>query len=249
MLCDLLGQPRKIQGIGLVYPILITDYEKFSQYSWILKYSKESVYDCEYETNLEAVIFGEIEDNVIDILYELGYDDNKIIRYKINCIMMVMAMSLKLKDNEIVYDGEKFLIKNNIIIDKNNYDEFRIVVMEQNLIPKKVSYGSETIENLMKEVREVHKRKNGGDNITIEDVISTIRIKTGNSYNMLAQETYYQIMSDFMRIHQISSHEDMVAFACVVGTKGVTIPNLSGGIELIPEEDKGLLKKFGGTLI
>lgn len=243
MFTDIFGLPRELKNVGKIYPIKMCDYLEFCNYSWILRYEKAHTYvKDENITNFEAVIYREFNCEAIN-----NFKGNDLIKIKIYAIGQIIRLTLHqepkfdFEKNEFTINGKK--------INKNNYDEFRKIVMEQNLIVKEKIYKSKEIEQWFKKARKTKDREEKNNNIGFEEIVSTVRAKTGNTYEELLQETYYQLMTDFMRINEVVNHEDTVIFASQVGTNKIKINPISKKLTLVQEDpDKALVKEFKSLL-
>lgn len=241
---DIFGLPRLMDNVGYIYPVKMKDYLGFCNYSWILRYEKAHTYvKSEEISNFEAIIYRNFRCDLLE-----GFEGNNLIKVKIYAIGQIIKIVLK-EEPRFDFEKNEFLLSNNRKINKNNYDEFRSIVMEQNLIMKEKIYKSKELEQWFEKAKKTKEKENKNSNVDFEDIVSTIKNKTGCTYDELLNETYYQLITDFMRVIEISNHEDAVIFASQVGTDKIKIEPISKKIKLMQEDpDESLKKKFNSLL-
>lgn len=234
---DIFGLPRQCRGIGDIYPILLKDYALFSNYSWILRYDKRHTYTTSDDvTTLEAILFKNFNCDILE-----GLSGNDLVKYKVFTLQGVIEMVTKdvveysFQDNCYYIGKEK-----DKVLGSYNYDDFRQIVMEQNLIHAEKFYKSKLVEQWMKKAKEARARKSDGMNF--EDIVTTIKVFTNCKFNEIYEETYYQVMSTFMRISEIKNYDTSVIFASQVGTDKVPIESFAKPLKLLESNDDNLLK-------
>lgn len=240
---DIFNLPRIVKGVGEVYPVLLKDYMNFMQVAWILKYNKKHTYTEDEEiSTLEAILFKDFSCSELKDI-----NGNDAVRYKAYCIKRLIEIVCK-DTVEVDFQDKCFYIgkAKERCVNEFNYDVFRKVVMEQNLIQEEKIYKSKLFAQWMQDAKELN-RKNGS-NREIDDIISTIRIYTGASYNEIAQQTYYQIMTDFCRIQKFKEYELTALFASQHGTKNISIVDYTESLGLRKDQDDGLTMKIGEVL-
>jgi len=240
MFHDIFGLPRELNNVGKVYPIRMKDYLEFCNYSWILKFEKAHTYvKSEEISNFEAIIYREFECDLIK-----GFEGNDLIKLKIYALGQIIRLTIH-EEPKFDFSKNQFILSNNKKIDRDNYDEFRNIVMEQNLITKEKIYKSKELEQIFKKARKAKEKESGEGELGFDEIVSVVRVKTGNTYEELLQETYYQLMTDFLRINEIVNHEDTIIFASQVGTDKIKINSISKKITLMQEDpDETYIKKF-----
>nr|DAW63518.1 MAG TPA: hypothetical protein [Caudoviricetes sp.] len=236
---DIFNLPRIVKGVGEVYPVLLKDYMNFMQVAWILKYNKKHTYTEDEEiSTLEAILFKDFSCSELKDI-----NGNDAVKYKAYCIKCLIEIVCK-DIVEVNFQDKCFYIgkTKEKCVNKFNYDVFRKVVMEQNLIQEEKFYKSKIVAKKMADAREVRSRKQG--NIQFEDIISTIKNFSGVSYETIYKQSYYQTITDFSRIRNIKEHDLTVLFASQFGTKQVKIVDFSCDLELMKDSSKESIKRF-----
>lgn len=235
---DIFNLPRIVKGVGEVYPVLLKDYMNFMQVAWILKYNKKHTYTEDEEiSTLEAILFKDFSCSELKDI-----NGNDAVKYKAYCIKCLIEIVCK-DIVEVNFQDKCFYIgkTKEKCVNEFNYDVFRKVVMEQNLIQEEKFYKSKIVAKKMADAREVRSRKQG--NIQFEDIISTIKNFSGVSYKEIYKQSYYQTITDFSRIRNIKEHDLTVLFASQFGTKQVKIVDFSCNLELMKDNSKESIKR------
>lgn len=235
---DIFNLPRIVKGVGEVYPVLLKDYMNFMQVAWILKYNKKHTYTEDEEiSTLEAILFKDFSCSELKDI-----NGNDAVKYKAYCIKCLIEIVCK-DIVEVNFQDKCFYIgkTKEKCVNEFNYDVFRKIVMEQNLIQEEKFYKSKLVAKKMADAREVRNRKQG--NIQFEDIISTIKNFSGVSYEDIYKQSYYQTITDFSRIRNIKEHDLTVLFASQFGTKQVKIVDFSCNLELMKDNSKESIKR------
>lgn len=116
----------------------------------------------------------------------------------------LLKIITKAKKIFIDYKGENVHIKNDdsdFILNKNNFYEFRSIVMNQNLL-----YEPIVTPDLMsqKYIDIDMKRKFGNDEIDLESVVAFVSINTGKD---VSEYTYYRLKADSSMIQRIMNYQ------------------------------------------
>lgn len=196
---NMLNLPIHIKDYGYIYPVKLKNWDKF-------------------EINLNPIILGKDhiplnidgDFSLLDRLFALGRQDQSVFE---NMCKVFNIVSNSQKYELIVGDKDYlFINENNQIIDRENYDEIRRVILYQNILFEPKIYKNPTIKKWAEKVL-ITRAKNAPD-ITLEDKISTISVFTGKHYWDLAEYTMYQINYDFGRIRKIKNYDTQtIAFA------------------------------------
>jgi len=200
---NILGKPKVIEGVGSIYPIKVKDYEEFTDYAKILYVSIKH--------------FESIPDNLklLDVIYSncihLGYEnyDNFI---ESMCKLFELVTN---QDVSFFYDSKTygFMIGTDGLINSDNYEKIRSIIMSQNIIFEQKIYKTKVMNDWAEKVMKA-KQKNA-PNITFEDIISTVSVSCGKNYWDLENYTIYQLYSDYYRFRKIQDYESSVQYKCV----------------------------------
>lgn len=255
-------KPQTIIGIGEVYPVKLYLYNEFKELSakymlagrkWltnICKYPKgEYILDffvknaLMFESFKIGIIADEIKDqvNVIDELDMIRYDIEEMCR--LFAITLNNEVEFELLDitNEMV--DYRFKIKGtNNFITKFNYEQYRELVMEQNILFEPLTSpsekGNEVIQNAIRVLSK------NGVSMDLMSVCSAVSTYKGVSDEELQEYTYYRLMYDFETINRINNNL-IYAMFMAQGSKEAKLTYLGENVDLNKNPYDGLLRRNG----
>jgi hypothetical protein len=159
----ILAQPDYMEGIGNIYPIKLKDYDKFQECSKLLYISKGNFIECD-NIPLLALIFIYFE--------QLGLTEEELVISLENLFSLVLKETVKLKTDEKTVWFE--INNSDNIINFNNYDVLRSVIMKQNLMHEPKIYKTKLMNQWAEKALKA-KQKNA-PKITLEDIVSTVSV-------------------------------------------------------------------------
>lgn len=255
-------KPQTIIGIGEIYPIKLYNYNEFKELSakymlagrkWltnICKYPKdEYILDFFIKNALmfESFKIGIISDEIKEQIKAISEID--MVKYDIGEMCNLFSMTI---NKEVIFelldissDGVidyRFKIDDENFITKFNYEEYREMVMEQNILFEPLTSpsakGNEVIQNAIKVLS-----KNGAsqDLMSICSAVSTYK---GIDDSELQEYTYYRLMYDFETINRINNNL-IYAMFMAQGSKEAQLTYLGESIILNKNPYEGLLKRNG----
>jgi hypothetical protein len=182
------------------------------------------------------------------------YNKNEIIRYSIKEMEYLFEMVLH---KQVKFDGtyeNKVLRDYRFIIDdddkkninKFNFDAFKKIVMEQNLLFEPLTSPSEVGNMLIQQAMESRMMKNG-DSGDLEAICSVVSVGKHISDKELMEYTYYRLIYDFTTINRIEGNR----FAFLLrsqGSESAEITDLSHSIDLNINPYDNLLQKQDHSL-
>ena len=257
-------KPQPLDGVGDIYPIKIAEYSIFKEYAskYLLAGRKWLANICKYpkdEYILDFFVKNALMMEVIEVSgneFEEGSNitevlkSDELLKYKISEMEEMFSMTLKkavkfellsvIDDAVIDYrfqigEGDKY-------ITKFNFENYREVVMEQNLLFEPLTSpserGNEAIQNAIKVLS-----KNGVTQDLIS-VCSTVSTYKGVSDEELQEYTYYRLMCDFETINRINNNI-IYAMFMAQGSKDAEITYLGEVINVSKNPYEGLLKRNG----
>ena len=255
-------KPQTIIGIGKVYPVKLYLYNEFKELSakymlagrkWltnICKYPKgEYILDffvknaLMFESFKIGIIADEIKDqvNVIDELDMIRYDIEEMCR--LFAITLNNEVEFELLDitNEMV--DYRFKIKGtNNFITKFNYEQYRELVMEQNILFEPLispsEKGNEVIQNAIRVLSK------NGVSMDLMSVCSAVSTYKGITDEELQEYTYYRLMYDFETINRINNNL-IYAMFMAQGSKEAKLTYLGENVNLNKNPYDGLLRRNG----
>lgn len=188
---NLFGEPKFVEGIGDVYPIQLSDWTIFNFYSPVIQLRLE-----QFENRTDDM-------TLFDCLIREGKKDQRIL------IMLKEALHMILKVEDIAFgesDGQhRFVYGEEYEINRENYDEFRKVVMEQNLMIEPKIYKNKLMQKWAEMALKARSSK--GIEMTFEDKITTLAAWDGNKPTFYKDYTYYQFEAMFQRMCQFKNFD------------------------------------------
>ena len=262
-------KPTNIEGIGDIHPIRLGEIEKFNKLSPkylavgrkyltnIFKYPQKD-YMLDFFV-FNAYIIGELEKAINDdrctteekMEFEARLNvlnANPQNKYSINEMTELFSMTLNKEvtfelygvseDNTIDY---VFKIEDNNSITKYNFEEYRSIVMAQNIIFEPLTSPSKEGNDIIQNAIEVLNKNSG--KFDLQSVCSVVSVYKGISDTELYGYTYYRLMMDFETINRINGNMFSAIFMSV-GSKDAEIVNLAEYIDLDNNPYKGLISKY-----
>ena len=207
MIDNIFNRSKFIDGIGHIHPIQMKHYDTFMNMANILtiSYNHFDVKD-EYKNEVK----------LLDLLvYQFAQLPNKYETFEMMCKLLSIILRKKVR---YYFEEEPFLFyfysenkkkELDSIITRDNYDELRLVIMEQNLLFEPKVYKNKVKQEWAEMVLK-SRAKNSVD-MDIEDMITTIAVISGKNYWDLEKYTIYQIKSEFARINKLMSFKTNLA--------------------------------------
>lgn len=255
-------KPQTVIGIGEIYPIKLYIYNEFKELSakymlagrkWltnICKYPKEEyILDFFVKNALmfESFKIGIISDEIKEQIKAISEID--MVKYDISEMCHLFSMTL---NKEVLFelidiseDGVidyRFKIDDKNFITKFNYEEYREIVMEQNILFEPLTSpsakGNEVIQNAISVLS-----KNGTSQDLIS-VCSTVSTYKGVEDKELQEYTYYRLMYDFETVNRINNNL-IYAMFMAQGSKEAQLTYLGEGVLLNKNPYDGLLRRNG----
>lgn len=209
---NILGSPVTVEGVGDLFPVKVKDYEEFQLCSYPLYYSKAHFKNTEQFSLLDLIIYGIRDDNVILSLERL--------------FSLVMKKEVFFVSAENQYG---FLIDEDHAINASNYEQVRQTIMKQNILHEQKVYENPLVQQWAEKVMAA--RAKSSNNLTLEDMITTVSVYKGLSYVEIADMTYYQLYADFQRIGKFKGYDTSIQMVCA-GAKDVKVESYADSLEM-----------------
>lgn len=189
---DVLGQPKEVENLGKVYPVTLDKYEDFMTHAQILQYTKKHFHaDLQEFTLFELAVSQLISAGALDSF-----------KY------MLFLVTDKEWHFYNAQNEQYMFISDDSVLNNKNFDEFRDVVMKQNLMYEDRVFKSPMLKRWADKVLDA-RSKNGAD-VTLEDIVGVVHIFTGVPYHEIAQYTLYQLKYTFQRVIKLEAHRASV---------------------------------------
>lgn len=173
---------------------------------------------------------------------------NVIKSYSINGVEneIFTMLEMLLKKKVTLVSNQIAILDNGIItgfINKDNFDEFREVVMRNNLLYKPLIGFNKVSNDVIQKTIEA--KSNKGKHSSIESILATISVNKNISDEELQEYTRYRTMADFTAITR--QHFNQFYFVMKsVGCEGIEINDLSEEMSLYNNPYDGILQKHNG---
>lgn len=221
---------------------------------------KTEIGDCEflkvkdyptYLLDIQTIALG--KSRIINMFNELNKDGslsnliNKLNTYNLFEIVEVIP-DIYNSYNSIFMRvfGSEDIVKN---INSENFDSIRNLILDMNCIKVEEINPNQEIQRAIERSKRVKNRE--GENLTFEDMSSSIVAFSGKSYSDLNEMTIYQFYMTYFRIAQIKNYDTSTLFATVSSEK-INIESWSKHIDLFAEEKHSIshdeFKKTTGSV-
>lgn len=209
---SILGLPTSVDDVGKVYPIQVKDYEDFQECSYPLYYSKAHFKNTDQFSLLDLIVYGLRDENITKALERL--------------FSLILKKEVFFVSTEDQYG---FLIDEEHAINGSNYDLVRQTIMKQNIMHEQKVYENPLVQQWAEKVMAA--RAKNSSNLTLEDMITTVSVYKGLSYEEISEMTYYQLYADFNRIGKFKGYDTSIQMICA-GAKDVKIESYTDPLDL-----------------
>jgi hypothetical protein len=235
-LSDIRGLPVYFEGVGNVYPILMEDYDEFHEVCSPLYISKG--------------FFNEVDIPLLSLVF-ISYPEIETTEL-IDKFCRLFSLVLRKEVTTRINPEDSALIgfcAESCFISNHNYEELRLLIMKQNLLKERKIYKNKLVAEWAELARKAKERNQ--PKISIEDIVTTVKVSQGLTYEQIFSSTIYQLYSEFYRIRKIKDFDKSVLYS-TVSTEKVNIPDFAEELESLYGEDEDLfvnsdkLSKFNG---
>lgn len=247
-LSNIFQKPRKLHSVGEIHPVLMKDFDEFMDNANIISYTYDHFSLDEIALMLDI---SKEELKLLDLI-TLVSKETDTYEQTFDNLCKVLSIVLR-KEVKFTYGhtGVCFYDNNSFLVDRDNYDDVRTIIMEQNLIFMPKVYKDKLAQEWANKV--LAQRAKNGINITIEDMVTTIAVVSGKHYWELENYSIYQIKAEFARIGKDKAYHTNVAYQCA-GAEKITIEHYAENTDMYknPYDDvfksKDKLKNIGNAL-
>jgi|GEM_PF-2022958 len=203
----MMDEPCYLDNLGYIYPIKVKDYMKFSKYIKYIVFTKKHL-DLQSDISLLEGLL---------LLNIMSIESNKQTDEYYKCISelemlfsMVTRKDIKIKDiDELVFVDDKITT----VIDKNNFDTFRKIILNQNLLQEPKIY-DDPYQAKWIEKAKIAKMKDSHV-VDIGEIMTIVSCGTGKSYDVIKNQNILQLYSDYYRLTQVANYEAITLFKTV----------------------------------
>lgn len=214
MLNNILGLPSKVGEID-VYPITILEWNEFEKIApkfllygdRFLKYKLKAPKDVKLFDFLVTLISQDVVNTPDGEVCTTLKDFERMFSMVLHKDVQLMYSS-KTKSWLLKFDGGW--------IDRENYNDFRKVIMEMNLIHEPVIAPNEFSQKILDDA--IKSMSKGGEKVDLEAMIVYVTTFMGMKPNEFIQMTYYQLRAKFEMCQRIQT-SDAIHIYRSVGAK------------------------------
>lgn len=205
-----------------VYPVQVKLWNRFQNYISLFMFSKEH-YKLENDEQLLRFIITMNSTNK-----ETMSADNVLLENILS--QLCDAFNIISRCNDFIYDirDNDFIFKsksNNCIVDKNNFNIIRQVVLKQNLKFEPIIYESEFKKKWAEKVKRGKMKKNEG--LSLSEIINFVRCSLSVSYKEISEMNIFQLYSDFRRINNNKEFDVVSLLKTTYGIEWDKLPNVN----------------------
>lgn len=213
--------PCDIDTIGFIYPIKVKEYKEFIKYAKYIVYGRKHL-----NLNEETFLLQGVYHLNVSIYMNDGYEQSKAIELalidmeRLFTIITRERMYVKVVNGQIAFsniDITKIDLdsrqKNIIEINNKNFDILRKVLLKMTLLREPKIYERE-IDRKWEE-KALAAKKGKGKDIELGEILTIVRIATGDTYEYLSNLNIFQLYCDYYRLQQVDSHDKTSLFATV----------------------------------
>jgi len=181
-------EPCEYKGVN-IYPIILKDYMLFNYLVDCLLIDKNSLPDTKA-----------ISMNYLDYLIESSNEQNNNIEKLISLLSISTRydiQKIKVGKNE---QGHILILLDKIMIDGNDLDEIKLIILEQNLVDVPDYTIQKEIRDKIEEGRRIRSRMNKHKFASLEDQIVSLSMSSGIPLDNIYKMTYRKFMKSITRM-------------------------------------------------
>lgn len=204
-----------IETVGEVKPVPLKHYDKFMKNANIITFSEKHFDKDKIKQEYDWINF---ELKLFDCLL-LSLPPAAMEEYLYHTLSIAFQQEVELHNGNTL-EAYYSIGKDGGIVNRDNYDEVREVIMKQNLLFEQKVYKGK----LAKEYAELAMKEKARNSIEIdiEAMITTVSIFGGINLHSLRHYSVYQLHALFSRINKIKDSDYNVHYRCAGASK---IPN------------------------
>lgn len=228
------GKPLTVNGVTI----------RFLTYMEYLEYIQELTLISMNSLHIYYHYKKAIEDDDVETLTQLEELKNAPL-YDI-VVQSEMFLQAYVKIFRKVFDDRESILEE-IFSSEKNFMSCRALIMDMNMISEDEVAEDKKVQEFIEKSRRVRQRS--VEKQTVYDILSSIVVGTGYSYESLADMTVFQIYLTYYRIGAMKTYDTMTLFATV--SSDVKIDAWNKSIDLFEKQTAGIKasefnKTFGG---
>ena len=239
------GKPDYVDGIGLIYPVQMKNYDDFMSVANILCLSYEHFNVDEIKKELHKENIRLLDLVILSATQNQGY---------LGIYNLTRVLKLVLKEDVRFNQVENtFHMKDGNKISRDNYDQFREIVMTQNLLFTPKVYKNKKLQEWADKV--IKARAKSAISADIESQISTVALLANKDFKEIEEWSIYQFNMQYNRIHKFETYKTTIQ-QILAGAKDVNPEHFAEIINLFKnpyddifkDKNSGKLKKLNSAI-
>lgn len=199
---NIFAKPTLINDLE-IYPVLMNDYEEFMGCANIITYTYDH-FNLEEISKFLKIPVEEIK--LLDLVQLVALQtetSEETFDSLANMLSIVLRTTVDygLSENNIYFHSAE----GQLLVNRDNYDELREIVMYQNLIFTPKVFKNKITQIWADKVLKAQAKNSA--NINSEAIITTISILIGKSYEEILNYSYYQVRATFDRICKLKNFD------------------------------------------
>jgi len=210
----ILGLPIKVEDVGEAHFIKVKELPKFIPYQNILTINKDRIIQMYKEQNI----------------------DKNAIEYFINHISLYQWIINVPEFKELYSQLFNFIFKEDVFdkVNEDNFEFIRQLIMNMNCIKEEKQNPNSEIQKWIEKSKKFNENMAG--KLDFQDIVSSVVVYMGVSYDVVNEMTLYQLYMTFRRINAFKDYDTTTLFA-TVSTEKMNIESWCKCIDLFENND------------
>lgn len=216
--------PYTEEGRLSIYPVKVKDFKLFEKRVIYLLLSRKH-YKIENDINLFEYVVGvnlarikqekekRSDDEIpVEIILE------EVIKELQELFTIICRENMRIDKDIMENKGEIVFVNKDgtNIINKNNYEKIRQIILKQNAIKEPTIFENKLEEQLAQKYMKAMKNKDKGRTISeLGDIANFVSCYTGKSYEDLYNQNIMQLQADYIRCISLNNHRTNTIFGTV----------------------------------
>lgn len=214
----LFNEPCNIDDKCTIYPISVKDYERFMGYTKYLLLSKQQLMLGEKDNLLQTIILISVAEKNKGSLNLIDPQTIETMNIVLEDLCKMFSIITKEKiECKSSNDGGFCFVGKTTLINSNNYDNIREVIMKMTLLKEPKVFKNKEVEKwYYKAIKASQRGKKG---IDLDDIISIVIQDMKYTFEYVYSLNVFQLYVLYARINNSVSYETISKFRCVGDVK------------------------------
>lgn len=232
---NIFKRPKHVDLIGKIYPIEMKNWDTFEGCLNVLMTGKQHLpMENNEDTPLlhRLILVGQLDHSYINNLITV-----------FNLITKTNSFDLRVTNNGFYFHNNK-----NQIVNIENYEDIRKIVLHQNLLIEPKVFKNKLVAEWADKVLKEKQRKSA--NVNIEEMITTVAALSSKDYEKIETFSIYQLKSEFYRWQHIKNFDAVAnAYGNPYAASDLELPHFAEFLDLYADPYKDVFKSDKGMNI